>query len=219
MSNAKATLDEIEIVSLDSLSHKKDDVIANCANETLDEERQWVNKIQKNNYHAFEELFSAYQGRIFAFIKNSLNNTSDTEELTQEVFLKIWINRHKINPDLSLNSYIYKIAKNVVFDFLRKKLNEKKYIEAISKDVRFDDSGIENLYYNEALELINHLIEQLPPKCQKIFLLNRFDGESYRSIAKKLNISENTVDTQMRKALRFLRNNYPHITKMILFFI
>ncbi|MBR8535547.1 RNA polymerase sigma-70 factor [Carboxylicivirga sediminis] len=177
-----------------------------------------IKQIQDGNGNAFNELFNLYKNRVFSFIKRLISNENDAEELTQEVFVKIWMNRMSIDPKKSVNSFIYAIARNTVYDFLRKKLSHKKYIEVLSDELSSDDSLMNFVYYNDAKSILQKLIAELPPQRQKIFLLSRLEGKTYRTIALELGISENTVDTQIRKALRFLKDKYPEITKLLILF-
>ena len=190
-----------------SLAQEKEDGKMNEANE-----QKWVIAVQAGNIHAFELLFNAYKNRIHLFIKNILVSNADAEELTQEVFVKIWTNRAKIDSNKSICAYIYAVAKNIVYDFLRKKLNQKKYIETIVKEEGLQTENIEqDIFYTETFKLIQALVSQLPAKRKRIFELSRFEGKTYRQIARKLNISENTVDTQIRHALKFLRQHMNHL--------
>jgi len=183
---------------------------------TLETEKDYVTALQKGDMVAFEQLFNIYKTRIHLFIKNILVSHSDAEELTQEVFVKIWINRAKIDTNRPISTYVYTVAKNIVYDFLRKKLNQKKYIESAIKNENIETNNIEqNVFYSETLKLIHTLVDQLPDKRKRIFKLSRFEGKSYRQIAEELNISENTVDTQIRHALKHLRlhiNSIPKLT-------
>jgi len=172
---------------------------------------QWIQAMQVGDIPSFEHLFDLYKNKVYVFIKNSLLSHADAEELTQEVFIKIWTNRKKIDPEKSISAYIYTIAKNEIYDFLRKKLNQKKYIESIVKEQDFKTDHIEqNLFYKETHQLIHKLINQLPERRRRIFELSRLEGNSYREIAEQLNISENTVDTQIRQALKYLRQHIHH---------
>jgi RNA polymerase sigma-70 factor (ECF subfamily) len=202
----KITLSETEIAN------------SNDSSQTISIEKHWVKQMQNGDSQAFNRLFDLYKNKVFAFISGLINNKSDTEELTQEVFVKIWTNRMNFDTNQSVNSFIYTIARNTVYDFLRKKLSHKKYIELLSEGLNSDDSLMDYVYYNDAKQIIQKLIAELPPQRQKIFMLSRYEGKTYQAIATELGITENTVDTQIRKALNFLRNNYSEITKLIILF-
>lgn len=178
----------------------------------------WLRRIQQDDYSAFQQLFNAYKNRIFSFINHLINNPVDAEELTQDVFVKLWVKRQSIDPSCPVDAFLFTVSRNCVYDYLRKKLNHKKYLETLSKDIASDNSCIEYIYYKEAEKVLHELISKLPPKRHKIFMMNRFEGKSYRTIANELGVSENTVDSQIRKALQFLRTHYPELTKLILLF-
>ena len=171
------------------------------------DERQLVDDIRKGSHQAFQALYNSYKYRVCKFIYNALRSYEETEEVFQAVFEKLWEKREELDPNKSISSYIYTIAKNTVYNLLCKRISRKKYEqllladnpEALTSQLTPEDHDLDRY--------INSLIEKLPPKRKEIFLL-RYQGQmSYKDIAKILAISENTIDTQLRLALKFLREN------------
>jgi RNA polymerase sigma-70 factor (ECF subfamily) len=129
----------------------------------------------------------------------------------------VWINRERINPDKEFQSYLFTIAKNLVLDQLKSAVNRRLYFvdEMFQKDLLIDDVSEES-FAIEHEERLMKLLEQIPERRREIFCLNKFEGLSYKQIALRLNISENTVDSQIRNALDYIRKEFK--TRMILFF-
>ncbi|MCE4565881.1 RNA polymerase sigma-70 factor [Maribellus sp. CM-23] len=166
---------------------------------------------------AFDALYYIYHKKLFAFVYKFLKNWHDTEDLVQKVFVIIWEKRRNINPEKSFNSYLFTIARNEVYDWLKKKALTEYCDAYLLGDITQDDENIET---KKIVEIVYSLIKKIPERRRQIFLLNREEGLSYKQIAVKLNISENTVDTQIRNSLNFLRKELPKYLKAaVLLFI
>ncbi|HUX58735.1 MAG TPA: RNA polymerase sigma-70 factor [Bacteroidales bacterium] len=164
-------------------------------------------RIKLGDELAFEILFHRYFIRLCSFANKFLNDPDQAQEIVQESFVKIWENRKDIDPEDSLKSYLFQIVKNLSLNKLRRKKVESKYIE-IYKLVyieRQEFSAEESLLSKELEENIANAIKKLPAKCRIVFELSRIEGLKYREIADNLHISVKTVESQMSKALRFLR--------------
>jgi RNA polymerase sigma-70 factor (ECF subfamily) len=146
-----------------------------------------VAQICKGNIAAYEELYRAYQPKLFNFVKLSLANTCDAEEI-----------------DLSKNfkSFLFTVAKNEINDHLRLLLHQKKYLDALVLELPNWHNDTERvLNFRETQRIIIELIALLPEKRKRVFEMSRLQGKTYQEISQELQISENTVDTQIRKAL------------------
>jgi len=165
-----------------------------------------VNHLRLGNPRAFEKLFLKYHKKVYYFCYNILRNREDSEGLVQNIFTDIWENRERIDGTRSFYGYLFRIAKNKLYNHMRKSLNDQVYKEYIinSNDGADNKTEIE-LNFNELNKIIEGIISRLPPRRKEIFNLSRSEGLTYREIGKKLNISENTVDTQIRNALHFIR--------------
>ncbi len=165
-----------------------------------------INHLKLGNPKAFELLFLKYHKKLYYFCFKTLRNKEESEGLVQNIFMEIWANRGRIDVNRSFYGYLFKIAKNKLYNHLRKSINEKVYKEYII----YRNDSIENktdidLDFKEISNILNEIINKLPPRRKQIFCLSRNEGLTYKEIGKKLNISENTVDTQIRNALDFIR--------------
>lgn len=189
----------------------------------LNIEKELVVQLISGSEIAFELIFHRTKGKLKGFLKKVLPYGEDEESILQEIYLNLWSNRKSIKADRNFESYLFAIVKNMVIDVMRKRLHKQKYLEELY--CRMKD-GYENsldtlamVEYSELEKKVFDVIEKLPERRRLIFKLNRIDGLTYKEIAQKLNISENTVDLQMRNALSFLRNEMSHFLYIMFFCI
>lgn len=177
-----------------------------------------VVRIKNGDEVAFELVFYKYKGKLYDFIRRSLSDEVDPEGIVQEIFVKIWVNRIELDPLQSFNSYIYTIARNEIYGHLRKQLTRKKYQEEMLHQLT-DSANTTNrqIEYQELETILTKLINEMPEKRREIFRESRMEGLSYREISEKLHISENTVDTQIRKALGFLKKKLRNYYSILIF--
>lgn len=162
--------------------------------------------LKNGDEKAFETLFWEYNTHVYHFIYSLLYEKSLAEDLTQTVFLKIWEKRDTIDPELGFDSYLFTIARNLVYKETQSRLLSEKFMQTVQARLSDADSLMEEKIDAESLrEYINGLVEELPPARREIFRLSRNEHLSYREIAERLSISEKTVETQLNRALRFLR--------------
>ena len=175
-------------------------------------EKELVKKLRGGDSFAFEVLFYKYRNKVKGFAVKMIPSKIDFEEIVQEVFVKVWINKESINPEKDFQSYLFSIAKNLILDHLKSAVNRKLYFvgEHFQQDLPIDDSS-ESSLRDDNEEKLQKLINEIPERRREIFRLSRFEGLSYKQIAERLNISENTVDSQIRNALAFLRKEFRKI--------
>lgn len=171
-------------------------------------EIELVEKLRQGDQMAFEVIFHRTKGKLKGFLVKVLPVGEDAESIIQEIYLKIWSSRKSIKANRSFETYLFAIARNMVVDVMRKRFHKQKYLEELCSQLKEEGNNLDGqkiLQYSELEKKIFGLIEQLPEQRQIIFKLNRIEGLTYKEIAQKLDISENTVDSQIRSALNFLR--------------
>lgn len=179
----------------------------NLADNKLNKEL--IKRLKNGDMVAFDTIYKQYCTRLFGFVYNIIKQETDAEGIVQEVFIKIWESRHKIEDYSTFDSFLFTIAHNTTISLLRKRLNEKKYLEYL-KSVQVEISStdiIEEIHFNELKEKFNHLIERLSPRQKEIYRLSREDGLTHKEIAEKLGISKNTVEIHISKAIKFIKDN------------
>ncbi|WP_172594515.1 RNA polymerase sigma factor [Mariniphaga sediminis] len=179
----------------------------------LNKEEDLLLRLKKGDKVAFELIFYKYKGKLFDFIRKSLPTSEEAENIIQDVFTNLWLYRKKLDSGKSLNALLYTMVRNELFMHLRKQIVRRKYVEEFGLFVNENDDSTQNqIEYNELKLLLAQLIESMPEKRKEVFKLSRYEGLSYKEIAKKLGISEHTVDTQIRKALSYLKENLKKTT-------
>jgi RNA polymerase sigma-70 factor, ECF subfamily len=165
-------------------------------------------KIQNGNSKEFEKLFRSLYTPLCNFAFSFLRDMDAAEEIVQELFYNYWKNRQSINIKSSIKSYLYQATRNSCIKSIDHKKVKEKY--ASNYKNTFDITEKSPQQEMEAMEVDNIIessLKQLPEKCREIFMLNRFDGLKYKEIADKLSISIKTVEANMGKALKILREN------------
>lgn len=170
------------------------------------DEKYLIEGIHSGDKQIFEEVYRDYYIPLCYYCLRYVETLEDSEEIVQDLFVKIWEKRTEIEINTSLKAYLYRSVQNYALNFLSKKKSQNRYLMIHSRQIS-DDFGNER---NELLEeelrvLLKRAILQLPEKRRRIFELSRFEGMKYSRIAEKLSISVKTVESQMTKALKYLR--------------
>jgi len=164
-------------------------------------------QLKANNQSAFQEIFRQHYPSACKAIRRFIKESSIIEDLAQDVFVRFWEKRHQINITTSIGAYIHRMAVNEALTFLRK---QKRFQQDSIEDFSFADKQSSSIEVMEGEELkvkIKRAIDSLPSKCRTVFLLSRHEELSYKEIAAKLDISVKTVENQMGKALRVMREH------------
>jgi RNA polymerase sigma-70 factor, ECF subfamily len=170
------------------------------------EEKELLMKLIEGDSASFEKIYFNYVKRVYYFALRYLNNSSDAEEIVQEVFSKIWESRSNINIELSFSGYLLTTTKNTIFNENRKKVNHNAYCEFVLNYLQKNARDLEQeIIFQDLVDKLNHAIAELPPKRQEIFKLSRINGLHYKEISEKLGITEKTIETHMRLAFKDLK--------------
>lgn len=163
--------------------------------------------IQKDDRVAFYNIYERYSKRLYGFVLRYIKLKEDAEEIVQIVFIKIWESRKRIDAYASFESFIFTIAYNTTISLLRKRTCEKKYLDHLKSLQQPVDSLnlIDEIHFNELNEKVQSMLDELTPRQKEIFQLSREEGLSHDEIAKKLDISINTVKKHMANTLAFLK--------------
>lgn len=175
-------------------------------------------QLRQGSAEAFERLFRRYGPKLYHFIlKLSAGNAYLAEEVVQRTFVKIWETHHAVDPRKSFVSYLCTIAKNMLLNEFEHQTVEYVYREYA---VRFcpAETEIPDKEYDvkQLQQYLDRLIDRLPPARRKIYIMSRRDMLSSKEIARKLNITESTIYTQLSKAVEFIRANLEHDFKELL---
>jgi len=151
-------------------------------------------RLKSGDEEAFRLIFARHSSQVYRVTFHYINNREESLEITQEVFMKLWINHHKLIPELPLIPYLIKISKNIILNKVKRKLIERAYFQTLEFQSYDKAESLENqLQFEEVKTLIEDQVNLFPNKRKEIFILSREQGLSNREIAKKLKLSERTV--------------------------
>jgi RNA polymerase sigma-70 factor (ECF subfamily) len=179
-----------------------------------------VSRIKGGDQFAVKELFRRYYSGLCRFTYRLVHTREDVEDIVEGVFEKIWLKREMLDPGQSIKSYLFKVAQNQAFDFLKNKGNRHivlsewipsgghEELKAVSSS-----DPVQDMTDKDLATAIGKAIEKLPRKCKMVFTLNRQEGLTYSEIADILNISERTVENQIVRALKHLRRDLRDFTR------
>ncbi len=165
-----------------------------------------LERFSKGDVHAFEEIYNRSNKALYAYITRFIKIPAITEDILQEVFLKVWEVRERINSGLSFKAYLYRICRNKIYKTLRKMASDDVLRLQLSSHLQTETESADiKLQWQQYENAFNTAVSQLPPQRQKIFRLCRQEGYTYAQIAQELNISRNTIKEHMVLSVRFIK--------------
>lgn len=173
---------------------------------TLNDE-EIIQLLNSEGEPAMKHLFDKYYNYMCHAVYNVLKDTVMAEDIVQDVFYEVWKKRASINISTSLKAYLRRAAVNKSLNHIRNnrvKINDNE--EAVI-ELKQTNEDVQAQMEADELEIVVHeAVRSLPPKCMEVFKLSRFELKSYQEIADHLGISIKTVENQISKALKTLRN-------------
>lgn len=170
--------------------------------------QELVKEISQGNETSFEELYRLFSSKIYHTSRKMKLNHEEAEEVVQEVFLNIWKNRAKLDPDLSINAYMIAIIRSLV---IKKNQKEARFFAFQQYQIPLSESLAsqapdEDLIYSEFHEISMEIISQLPAGQRQIFKLKHLENRSVEEISGKLNLSARTVENQVFRATKTFKD-------------
>ena len=185
-----------------------------CPSDTHDSDKElaWARRIRAGDASAFESLFSAYYASLLRFTFGYVKARSVAEELVQDTFFHLWLQRERWEVRETVRAYLYTATRNRALNWLRRRAMEQRWTDNAddSTDVAFVprmERADERAQMTELDAAIHAAIDQLPPRCRETFVLSRQHHLSHEQIADVMGISVKTVQEQMGRALRALRHS------------
>jgi len=177
-------------------------------------EKERLEALSYGDQRAFDVLFREYFPKIKKFLLGFLKDEAEAEDLSQDVFVKIWQNRSSLINVENLNAYLYCAAKNTLYNYIERSQKATFYSIVQTMEIPTTDQVEEMLMVEDLEKLIGYTIDQMPPQRKTIFNLSRNSHFSNEEIALQLNISKRTVEGHISAALADLRK----IFHLFLFF-
>lgn len=167
----------------------------------------YIKRFKQGDRPAFNELYEYYWKNLFLYAYKIYQDGAICQDIVQEVFINLW-ERNSENEILNIEAFLFRSVKNRIANRIRD-LKWNDAIEDIVNSISSDEKPDNVIELKETTSLINEIIQNLPPRCQEIFRLSRFENKDNTTIAKELNLSIRTVETQISKALAQLRKHFP----------
>ena len=176
----------------------------------------------------FEDIYLSYFSKMKYFAKEYVISEEDAENIVQDVFVELWENKEMLNMHMNLIAYIFTTIKNECLNHLRHKLvvqeTASKLQEEYTISLRMNLDSLEafdnNLFSDQDIEkIISRALDTLSEKCRTIFIMSKIEGKKQKEIAQELNISINTIETQMGIAYKKLRIELKDYFPILLFIL
>lgn len=173
------------------------------------EEAKLVSLLAEDSEYAFQVIYDRHSNRIYQTSIRYLKSPLLAQELVQDVFLKLWLERKHLRQDLPVEAWLYTVAKNNLLNRIKKIANDWKAISYLKLSapqiVNNTDDKLRDAQYNE---LLKQAIEGMSEQQQKVFHLARLEQLTYLQIAEKMGISPLTVKTHMSRALEHIKKHF-----------
>ncbi|RKD90330.1 RNA polymerase sigma factor [Mangrovibacterium diazotrophicum] len=175
----------------------------------LGTDKELVIALSNSSTDAFKYLFDRYSQKLYHFVLSYLKSPSESEEIIQEVFIKIWENRGKLDSEKSFKSYLFTIAFNGIKRHFNKKMQEEKYKHDLIEWISDDRPDVEvKVEFEKLIEKLDRLIADFPEKRRVIFIQRKKEGKSINEIAELLAISPKTVKNHITEGMNSLRKSF-----------
>ena len=166
-----------------------------------------LQRLRAGDERALEIVFRTHYSGMASFVQRFVRSPDVAEELVQDLFLKLWSKREQLSEIETFRTYLYRAARNQALNWLRRQKLERRWQEEHAGDEEATTTQMadEDASEHEVAAAVRSAIDRLPPRCREVFLLSRDGGLTYAEIARTLEISVKTVETQMGRALKSLR--------------
>ena len=159
------------------------------------------------NEDAFKRLFDTYKKRVYGYVLSITHSPYSAEEITQEIFIKLWLCRDLLHAVGNLDGYIFTIARNKTLNHLRKAAHDTRLLHELQERAMPENNNVEErALLSEYDRLLRDALDHLSPQRRLVYQLSRDRGLNHEEIAHHLHLSRNTVKNHMVEALRFLRH-------------
>jgi RNA polymerase sigma-70 factor (family 1) len=172
---------------------------------TSSTDEQLIAIVREGNDDAFSELFNRHWDRVYNMIYSRIRERAVTEEMAQEIFMKLWDKRAELAID-NFSAYLYTCVKHRCINYIESRITRKKHWEhyKIFLPVQDDSTG-KTIALNDLREALEKGLNNIPRKSKMIFQLNRFEGQSVKEIAGQMNLSEKAIQYHLTRSVRELR--------------
>lgn len=168
-------------------------------------ESKYMKELADGSRQAFDALFMYYHPRVVNFLAGFIGDREEAADMAQDIFYKIWVNREVFAKVESFRSYLFRMARNLVYDYYEHSLVKENYDLTLRNLPLYEDLIEEDIYVKELSLLIDIAVENMPEQRKRIFKMSRKEGLSNDEIALRLEINKRTVENHLTQALSNLR--------------
>ncbi|HEY4154136.1 MAG TPA: RNA polymerase sigma-70 factor [Puia sp.] len=168
----------------------------------------------------FKCLFDIYKNRVFRYAQAISHSPFIAEEITQEIFIKLWLYRDTLSRVDNLDAYIFRMARNKTLNYLRRAAHETKILKELqSRMIPENNNAAEHLLAADQHKMLQEAITRLSPQRRLVYQLSRNQGLNHKEIASQLRLSPNTVKNHLVNALKFIREYLNVLNSVIVFLL
>lgn len=179
-----------------------------------------LNAVSEGDEKSFRKLFHLYKQDIYAYAMHFTHSETASEEIVQDIFMKLWLHKETLGAITSFPAYLYTITRNRCFDHLKKLSHEQSLKQELIREAGVSGENPETtVIYNNYNHLIQEALKLLPPQQKKIYTLSFYHGRKQEEIAQSLHISRNTVKVHLSKARAAVRNYLAAYLDTVIFLI
>jgi RNA polymerase sigma-70 factor (family 1) len=164
-----------------------------------------IKGLRSGRESAYEQLFKEYYKPLSVFASGYLEDLESGKEIVQDLFVSLYEKRKSLVINSSLKSYLYRSVRNRCLNHIKHQQVRKKHQEGMMPVMQESHKLEDKIRETELEYMVSKIVDQLPPRCKRIFIMSRVSGLSNREIAEQLAISKRTVETQISNALKVLR--------------
>jgi RNA polymerase sigma-70 factor, ECF subfamily len=171
--------------------------------------------VEQTKEELFRQFFDAYFERLFLYAYTLVRDRVEAKDVVQASYIKLWEKRSSVDFTRSAKAFLYTSVYHLSLNVNRNKKNQQRHQPNLAG--KESESTVYSPEQKETLQRIRKAIDELPPRCKEVFLKSRMEGKKYADIAEELQVSEKTVEAQMGKALKYLRQQLQDL--IVLLFI
>lgn len=174
----------------------------------MEEKEEYIHltQLRKSNLISFQWLYNRYFKQVYHFCLSLSKSPLDAEEISADVFVAIWKKRATLNPALPLGPLLFKITRDLSWNYLKRVASRKRLQERLLQHYAASKSqnGESDIIFREYLDIMDQVLQRLSPQQQKVFRLRYLKGKDLSQIASELNISKNTVRVHLTRSKRLV---------------
>ncbi|EHQ25868.1 RNA polymerase sigma-70 factor [Mucilaginibacter paludis] len=177
-------------------------------NNEIVNERQLLVQLSNHDKEAFSIIYNAYAKKLFRYAVKIIKSTEIAEDTVHDIFVKLWDNASSLQIETSLQAYLYKATYFHLMNLIKRGAVQERFVdEVMYSAAQLSHCTEEKVLFKETLKHVQCAIDSLPPQRKLIFEMGRNEGMSHRQIARELDLADSTVNNQIVKALKTIKEH------------